>query len=141
MGSSVSRLPSRSMSDFSVSKRRSFRMITPGRAASSASSYITTRCGRTESNSPGVTCFTWPVVVGLPPAFAAAWRPCGWPWRPAVPVPPALLAALLADSGEPIGKRLDEAAQAEGLEPLDVLGPALMSLRDLIRLGIVRTAG
>ena len=80
-------------------------------------------------------------LVDAPPRLGLAGVVGPGGWRPAVPVPPALLAALLADSGEPIGRRLDEAAQAEGLEPLDVLGPALMSLRDLIRLGIVRTAG
>lgn len=61
-------------------------------------------------------------------------------WRPAVAVHPALLAALLTDPDTPIGERLDAAAQAEGLDPLDVLGPALMGLRELVRIGIVRTA-
>jgi methylase of polypeptide subunit release factors len=60
-------------------------------------------------------------------------------WRPAVTVPPALLVALLGDSDTPIGERIDAAAQAEGLDPLDVLGPALMCLRELVRMGIVRT--
>ena len=60
-------------------------------------------------------------------------------WRPAITVPPALLTALLADPDTPIGERLDAAAQAEGLDPLDVLGPALMGLRELVRVGIVRT--
>ena len=62
-------------------------------------------------------------------------------WRSDVAVPPGLLAALLADSDTPIGERLDAAAQAEGLEPLDVLGSALMGLRELMRIGIVRSAG
>ncbi len=60
-------------------------------------------------------------------------------WRPAITVPLQLLSALLADPDTPIGERLDAAAQAEGLDPLDVLGPALMGLRELVRLGIVRT--
>ena len=60
-------------------------------------------------------------------------------WRPAITVPRALLSALLADHDTPIGERLDAAAQAEGLDPLDVLGPALMGLRELVRVGIVRT--
>jgi hypothetical protein len=60
-------------------------------------------------------------------------------WRPAITVSPQLLTALLADHDTPIGERLDVAAQAEGLDPLDVLGPALMGLRELVRVGIVRT--
>ncbi|MCU0262807.1 MAG: class I SAM-dependent methyltransferase [Candidatus Nanopelagicales bacterium] len=60
-------------------------------------------------------------------------------WRPAVTVSAALLSALLADPDTPIGERLDAAAQAEGLDPVDVLGPALMGLRELVRVGIVRT--
>ncbi len=60
-------------------------------------------------------------------------------WRPAITVPPTLLAALLTDPDTPIGERLDAVAQAEGLDPLDVLGPALMGLRELVRVGIVRT--
>ena len=60
-------------------------------------------------------------------------------WRPAVRIHPTLLAALLADPDTPIGERLDTAAQAEGLDPLDVLGPALIGLRELVRVGIVRT--
>lgn len=60
-------------------------------------------------------------------------------WRPAIAVHPTLLTALLADPDTPIGERLDAAAQAEGLDPLDVLGPALMGLRELVRVGIVRT--
>ena len=54
-------------------------------------------------------------------------------------VPPALLSALSGSPDTPIGERLDAAAQAEGLDPLDVLGPALMGLRELVRVGIVRT--
>jgi methylase of polypeptide subunit release factors len=60
-------------------------------------------------------------------------------WRPAITVPRTLLCALLADDDTPIGERLDAVAQAEGLDPLDVLGPALMGLRELVRVGIVRT--
>lgn len=60
-------------------------------------------------------------------------------WRPAIPVPPALVVALLEDPAQPIGDRLDAAAEAEGLDPLDILGPALMGLRELVRMGIVRT--
>jgi hypothetical protein len=60
-------------------------------------------------------------------------------WRPGVPVPPVLLAALLAEGRSAIGERLDEAAQAEGVDPLDILAPALTGLRELIRMGIVRT--
>ena len=44
---------------------------------------------------------------------------------------------LLAVGFEP----LDAAAQAEGLDPLDVLGPALTGLRESMRIGIVRSAG
>ncbi|HEX6887880.1 MAG TPA: class I SAM-dependent methyltransferase [Candidatus Nanopelagicales bacterium] len=60
-------------------------------------------------------------------------------WRATMPVPPALLAALLDNSDTPIGARLDIAAQAEGLDPLDVLPTAVIALRELLRLGIVRT--
>ncbi len=60
-------------------------------------------------------------------------------WRPALTVHPVLLSALLAEHDARIGERLDAAAQAEGLTPLDVLAPALMGLRELIRVGIVRT--
>jgi hypothetical protein len=60
-------------------------------------------------------------------------------WRQAVPVPPALLAALLEDPDTPVGERLDVAAQAEGLDPLDVLPTAVIALRELLRLGIVHT--
>jgi methylase of polypeptide subunit release factors len=60
-------------------------------------------------------------------------------WRPAITVPRTLLSALLVDLDTPIGERLDAVAQAEGLDPLDVLGPALMGLRELVRVGIVRT--
>ena len=73
-------------------------------------------------------------------------RASGWPaWSgPAAGARPSpclrsLLSALLADSDTPMGERLDAAAQAEGLDPLDVLGPALMGLRELVRVGIVRT--
>ncbi len=77
--------------------------------------------------------------VDAPPLLGLAGSVGPGGWRPAVPVPPALLAALLAGPGTPIGERLDAAAQAEGLDPLDVLAPALMGLRELVRLGIVRT--
>ncbi len=60
-------------------------------------------------------------------------------WRPAIPVPPELVVALLEDPELPIGDRLDAGADAEGLDPLDILGPALMGLRELVRMGIVRT--
>jgi methylase of polypeptide subunit release factors len=60
-------------------------------------------------------------------------------WRSAITVHPTLLAALRSDADTPIGERLDTAAQAEGLDPLDVLGGALMGLRELVRVGIVRT--
>ncbi len=54
-------------------------------------------------------------------------------------VPPSLLAALLDHAEAPIGQRLDSAADAAGLDPLEILGPALTGLRELIRVGIVRT--
>ncbi len=60
-------------------------------------------------------------------------------WRPAIPVPPELVVALLEDPELTIGDRLDAAADAEGVDPLDILGPALMGLRELVRMGIVRT--
>jgi methylase of polypeptide subunit release factors len=60
-------------------------------------------------------------------------------WRPAVPTHPALVDALLDPTDTPIGQRLDAWAQAEGLDPIDVLGPVLTALRELVRLGIVRT--
>ncbi len=80
-----------------------------------------------------------PDSVQAPPriGLAGAVGPGGW--RPAVTVPPALLSALSGSPDTPIGERLDAAAQAEGLDPLDVLGPALMGLRELVRVGIVRT--
>jgi methylase of polypeptide subunit release factors len=77
--------------------------------------------------------------VDAPPRLGLAGSIGAGGWRPAVTVPPALLAALLADGDTPIGERLDAAAQAEGLDPLDLLGPALMGLRELVRMGIVRT--
>jgi len=77
--------------------------------------------------------------VDAPPRLGLAGVVGTGGWRPAVPVPPTLLSALLADPDTPIGERLDAAAQAEGLDPLDVLGPALMGLRELVRVGIVRT--
>ena len=77
--------------------------------------------------------------VDAPPRLGLAGVVGPGGWRPAVTVAPALLAALLADADTPIGERLDAAAQAEGLDPLDVLGPALMGLRELVRVGIVRT--
>jgi methylase of polypeptide subunit release factors len=77
--------------------------------------------------------------VDAPPRLGLAGVVGSGGWRPALTVPPALLAALLADHDTPIGERLDAAAQAEGLDPLDVLGPALMGLRELVRMGIVRT--
>ena len=77
--------------------------------------------------------------VDAPPRLGLAGVVGPGGWRPAITVPPALVAALLADGDTPIGERLDAAAQAEGLEPLDLLGPALMGLRELIRVGIVRT--
>lgn len=61
-------------------------------------------------------------------------------WRPSVVVPTALLDALLADPDRSIGERIDAAALAEGLDPLDILGPALTGLRELVRVGIVRTS-
>ena len=78
-------------------------------------------------------------AVDAPPRLGLAGVVGTGGWRPAVTVPPALLSALLADPDTPIGERLDAAAQAEGLDPLDVLGPALMGLRELVRVGIVRT--
>ncbi len=77
--------------------------------------------------------------VDAPPRLGLAGSVGAGGWRPSVTVPPALLVALLADPDTPIGERLDQAAQAEGLDPLDVLGPALMGLRELVRMGIVRT--
>jgi hypothetical protein len=77
--------------------------------------------------------------VDAPPRLGLAGVVGPGGWRPALTVPPALLAALLSDHDTPIGERLDAAAQAEGLDPLDLLGPALMGLRELVRMGIVRT--
>jgi methylase of polypeptide subunit release factors len=77
--------------------------------------------------------------VDAPPRLGLAGSVGPGGWRPAVTVSPELLAALLADSQAPIGERLDAVAEAEGRDPLDLLGPALMGLRDLVRLGIVRT--
>jgi methylase of polypeptide subunit release factors len=77
--------------------------------------------------------------VDAPPRLGLAGSVGPGGWRPAVPIPPTLLAALLDVADTPIGERLDAAAQAEGLDPLDVLGPALMGLRELLRVGIVRT--
>ena len=57
----------------------------------------------------------------------------------AEPVPEALLAALLDERPEPLGERLDRAAEAVGVDPLDVLPVALARLRELVRVGIVRT--
>jgi methylase of polypeptide subunit release factors len=79
------------------------------------------------------------VQVAAPPRVGLAGSVGIGGWRPAVTVPPALVAALLAAHDTPVGDRLDAAAQAEGLDPLDLLGPALMGLRELVRLGIVRT--
>jgi methylase of polypeptide subunit release factors len=80
-----------------------------------------------------------PSPVDAPPRLGLAGVVGPGGWRPAITVPPTLLSALLADPDTPIGERLDAAAQAEGLDPLDVLGPALMGLRELVRVGIVRT--
>ncbi len=78
--------------------------------------------------------------VDVPPRLGLAGVVGPGGWRPAITVGPELLAALLADPrNTPIGERLDSVAQAEGLDPLDVLGPALMGLRELVRVGIVRT--
>jgi hypothetical protein len=92
----------------------------------------------------GATITTTTHVAGMshvdaPPRLGLAGVVGPGGWRPAVTVPRALLSALLADPDTPIGERLDAAAQAEGLDPLDVLGPALMGLRELVRVGIVRT--
>jgi methylase of polypeptide subunit release factors len=75
----------------------------------------------------------------LPPrlGLAGAVGPGGW--RPAVPTHPALLAALLGPATASVGAHVDAWAQAEGLDPIDVLGPVLTTLRELVRLGIVRT--
>ena len=80
-----------------------------------------------------------PSPVDAPPRLGLAGVVGPGGWRPAITVPPTLLSALLADPDTPIGERLDAVAQAEGLDPLDVLGPALMGLRELVRVGIVRT--
>ena len=77
--------------------------------------------------------------VDAPPRLGLAGLVGPGGWRPAVTVPSELLSALLADHDTPIGERLDAVAQAEGLDALDVLGPALMGLRELVRVGIVRT--
>ena len=96
------------------------------------------------SLAPGATITATAHIAGQsevqePPRLGLAGMIGPGGWRPAVSVHPTLLAALLADRDTPIGERLDAAAQAEGLDPLDVLGPALMGLRELIRVGIVRT--
>lgn len=81
-------------------------------------------------------------TVDAPPRLGLAGVVGPGGWRAAVPIPPALLTALLDPSPAPlpsIGERLDRAALDEGLDPLDVLAPALIGLRELVRLGIVRT--
>ncbi len=91
-----------------------------------------------------VTTTIWVAGEGnqeLPPRLGRAGVTGSAGWRGDVTVPPSLLTALRMDRDTPIGERLDAAAQAEGLDPLDVLGPALTGLRDSIRLGIVRSAG
>ncbi len=85
------------------------------------------------------THLTGSAQVDAPPRLGLAGVVGPGGWRPAITAHPALLTALLADPDTPIGERLDAAAQAEGLDPLDVLGPALMGLRELVRVGIVRT--
>ncbi len=77
--------------------------------------------------------------VPAPPQLGLAGSVGPGGWRPNVTVAPALVAALLGDPSIPLGERLDAAALAEGLDPLDVLGVSLMGLRELVRLGIVRT--
>ena len=95
--------------------------------------------GATITQTTHVTGAAGAVRTAAPPRLGRAGSVGSGGWRPAVVVPPALVAALLDPSDTPIGERLDAAAQAEGLDPLDVLGPALMGLRELVRLGIVRT--
>lgn len=77
--------------------------------------------------------------VDAPPRLGLAGVVGPGGWRPAITVPPPLLAALLADHGDPVGVRLDAAAMAEGSDPLDILAPSLIGLRELVRVGIVRT--
>jgi len=78
-------------------------------------------------------------LANSPPRLGLAGVVGAGGWRPAIPVPPELVVALLEDPDVAIGDRLDAAADAEGLDPLDILGPALMGLRELVRMGIVRT--
>jgi methylase of polypeptide subunit release factors len=78
-------------------------------------------------------------ATALPPRLGLAGMVGPGGWRPGVPTHPALLAALLDPDDTPVGERLDAWAQAEGLEPIEVLGPVLTALRELVRLGIVRT--
>jgi methylase of polypeptide subunit release factors len=85
------------------------------------------------------THFSGGTHVDAPPQLGLAGIVGTGGWRPAITVHPVLFAALLADRDAPIGERVDAAAQAEGLDPLDVLGPVLMGLRELVRVGIVRT--
>ncbi|MGB8022124.1 MAG: methyltransferase [Candidatus Nanopelagicales bacterium] len=77
--------------------------------------------------------------VDAPPRLGLAGVVGPGGWRPAIAVPPALAAALLADGAATIGERIDAAAQAEGIDPLDVLGPSLIGLRELVRASVVRT--
>jgi methylase of polypeptide subunit release factors len=77
--------------------------------------------------------------IDAPPRLALAGVVGHGGWRPAITVSPHLLSALLGDPDTPIGERLDAVAQLEGVDPLDVLGPALTGLRELVRVGIVRT--
>lgn len=92
----------------------------------------------------GATVTTTAQVAGTgplqpPPRLGLAGSVGDGGWRPSVPVIPELLRALLAEADTTIGQRLDAAAAAADLDPLDILGPALTGLRELVRMGIVRT--
>ena len=75
--------------------------------------------------------------VTVPPRLGLAGHVGSTGWRPGVATPPQLCQALLDPSGTGLGARLDQAAAAVGLDPLDVLPTALIALRELIRTAIV----
>jgi hypothetical protein len=76
--------------------------------------------------------------VGEPPTLELPGSVGSTGWRRSEPVPSTLLSALTDPHPEPLGARLDRAAEQDGNEPLDVLPAALARLRELLRVGIVR---
>jgi SAM-dependent methyltransferase len=80
---------------------------------------------------PGAGPLAGPAHLGLPGHIDADG------WRPPVAVPVPVLAALQADATSPIGQRLDEVAAQMGLDEAELLAVALISLRELLALGLV----